>query len=55
MEKEDFIKLIDEEKEVVMMVCLGLVHPKGEDQKEFTEWLQKTVLFHLENLKRKVK
>ena len=55
MEKKEFTKLIDEEKKIVKDVCLGLVHPSQENQKEFTEWLQNTVIFHLENLKKRIK
>ncbi len=55
MKKEEFTKLIDEEKKIVKDVCLGLVHPSQENQKEFTEWLQNTVIFHLENLKKRTK
>lgn len=55
MKKEEFTKLIDEEKEIVKKVCLGLAHPSQENQKDFTEWLQNTVIFHLENLKQKSK
>jgi len=54
MENKDFEKLIDEEKEIVKVVCLGLSHPPQENQKDFTEWLQNTVIFHLENLKKRI-
>jgi len=51
----DVIKKINEEEKIVRSVCLGLVHPDQKEQDKFTEWLQNTVIFHLENLKRKIK
>ena len=47
-------KVIDEEKKLVKMFCLGLVHPSQGNQKEFTKWLQSTVNFHLTLLKQKL-
>jgi hypothetical protein len=55
MEEKEILKKIREEKTLVRAVCLGLVHPDQTDQKKFTEWLQNTVIFHLDNLKRKIK
>lgn len=46
-------KVIDEEKEIVKKICLGLAHPSQENQEEFSKWLQDTVNFHLTQLKTK--
>ena len=54
MEIKEIQKRINEEKTLVRSVCLGLVHPDQKDQEKFTEWLQNTVIFHLDNLKRKI-
>jgi len=44
-------EMIDGEIEIVRRVCLGLVHPKDQNQEEFTKWLQDTVIFHINNLR----
>lgn len=49
-QKADFQKMIELEKIIVRRICLGLSHPSETNQKEFTEWLQGTVNFHLEQL-----
>lgn len=51
-EKKNIIEKIENEKELVKTICIGLVHPDQANQKEFTKWLQNTVIFHLENLKK---
>jgi len=53
-ERQKTIEMIDKEKDIVKVCCLGLVHPDQTNQEEFTKWLQDTVIFHLEDLKRRV-
>jgi len=53
-ERQKTIEMIDKEKDIVKVCCLGLVHPDQTNQEEFTKWLQDTVIFHLEDLKKKV-
>lgn len=47
-------KVIGDEKKIVKSVCLGLVHPSQENQKEFTKWLQDTVNFHINQIEQKL-
>lgn len=54
MDEQDFIELLEEEQEIVKHVCLGLVHPPEKKQEEFTRWLQRTVNFHIEQIKQKI-
>jgi len=53
-ERERIKKLIDDEKLLVNKVCLGLVHPPQEEHKEFTKWLQDSVIFHINQIKHKI-
>ena len=53
-ERQKTIEMIDKEKDIVKVCCLGLVHPDQTNQEEFTKWLQDTVIFHLEDLRKKV-
>lgn len=55
MALKDILKLIEEEKRIVKTVCQGMVHPSQENVKEFREWLQGTVIFHLDQLEGKIK
>ncbi len=47
LRKED----VDNQIEIVKLVCLGLTHPPENNVREFTKWLQDTVIFHLKQLK----
>jgi hypothetical protein len=47
--------VLAEEKEFVRTFCIGLVHPDQSKQKEFTKWLQDTVMFHLDDFKKKLR
>ena len=47
-------KLIDGEKKIVKLVCLGLAHPSETNQEEFTKYLQNTVNFHINQIKQKL-
>lgn len=48
-------KVIGEEKKIVKLVCLGLVHPSEANQEEFTKWLQGTVNFHINQIEQKLR
>lgn len=48
------IKEIEVEKEIVRRSCIGLVHPDPSNQQEFTRWLQDIVIFHLNNLEKRL-
>jgi len=52
--REDIIKEIEMEKKLVEIFCHGLVHPDQANQKEFTRWLRNVVIFHLDNLKKRL-
>ena len=48
------MKEIEREKEIVEVACRGLVHPDQADRKEFTRWLRDVVIFHLDDLKKRL-
>jgi hypothetical protein len=54
-ERNKFVKEIENEKHIVKLMCVGLMHPDQRQQEDFTRWLQNTVIFHLNNLKRRIR
>ncbi|MBW2673599.1 MAG: hypothetical protein JRD89_09335 [Deltaproteobacteria bacterium] len=52
--REDIVKEIEKEKELVRTFCHGLFHPDQANQKEFTRWLRNVVISHLDNLKKRL-
>jgi len=55
LKAEEIEKLINDEKKIVETICLGMTHPPQENQEKFTKWLQRTVIFHLDQIREKAK
>ena len=48
------LEKIETEKQLVEVACHGFIHPDQADQKKFSRWLKDVVIFHLNNLKRRI-